>query len=406
MHILSTIDPMALAWMGAVFLFFGEVAALLALPKLGRVILFSTIAEIGYLLIGYGLAGPAGDVGATMHIGYQAVMRGLVVVAGWYLVTRTGSSNLDDMRGSAKRMPVATTLFGFGLFAVMGLSPFKGSFSKFMILYAAIEQGHWAIAAVATAATVVAAAYYLIVIQRVCLEAPRRAIKLAPAPALAMPLALVLAAVTAVIGLWPEPLLEAAASLGGVHDLARVPRFEAPWSMLVLVPYVGGFALWAIGTRAPRVRDAVAVLLALATLAVVALDTTLDPTSRLFALVFTGISAVMVIYSVDYMKGVANANRYWFFAFLMIGSLVGLTTAHELGNFYVFWELMTWTSYFLVVQDETGSNIEGVFIAGDVHDHRYRQAITAAADGCKAAIDVERWLEAQGLAEATTASAW
>ena len=61
---------------------------------------------------------------------------------------------------------------------------------------------------------------------------------------------------------------------------------------------------------------------------------------------------------------------------------------------------------YLVVQDETGSNVEGVFIAGDVHDHRYRQAITAAADGCKAAIDVERWLESQGLAEAITASAW
>jgi thioredoxin reductase (NADPH) len=48
-----------------------------------------------------------------------------------------------------------------------------------------------------------------------------------------------------------------------------------------------------------------------------------------------------------------------------------------------------------VVTDETGSRIEGVFIAGDVHDHRYRQAVTAAADGCKAAIDAERWLETQ-----------
>ena len=61
---------------------------------------------------------------------------------------------------------------------------------------------------------------------------------------------------------------------------------------------------------------------------------------------------------------------------------------------------------YLVVRDETESNIEGVFIAGDVHDHRYRQAVTAAGDGCKAAIDAERWLEAQGITEAATATAW
>ena len=60
---------------------------------------------------------------------------------------------------------------------------------------------------------------------------------------------------------------------------------------------------------------------------------------------------------------------------------------------------------YLTVRDETNSRIEGVFIAGDVHDHRYRQAITAAGEGCKAAIDAERWLEVNAQRPAASALA-
>ena len=47
--------------------------------------------------------------------------------------------------------------------------------------------------------------------------------------------------------------------------------------------------------------------------------------------------------------------------------------------------------------DGTKTNIDGVFVAGDVHDFRYRQAVTAAGHGCEAAIDVEKYIEINGL---------
>jgi formate hydrogenlyase subunit 3/multisubunit Na+/H+ antiporter MnhD subunit len=347
-----------IGWLGLFLTLASEIAALLMIRDLKRMLMASCLAEIGYVLMGIGAGSLIGYTGAVMHLGYQVVMRLLVITAAAQLIRRTGSSKLDDLVGSSERYPFTSLMFGFGMFSVMGVSPFKGAFSKFIILYADIENGAWLLALGGTIASMISAVYFIRAVQAICLQRQShgilqdRPVSFFALTAADIPMA-VLALVTIGLSLFPEPFLHAAAHVAGMVNLADLPEFETGWSAQVLVPYLGGFLLFVLGRFSKRLRSIGAVAIAAATFALVATTLRAGDVGDYFALIFSGIGLAVTVYSIRYMAHSHAVNRYYFFLFVMIGSLIGVATADHLGNFYLFWELMTWSSYLLVIHEQT-----------------------------------------------------
>ena len=144
------------------------VAAFLALGQkdMKRMLAYSSISQVGYVVLGLGLGTPLGIAGGLFHLFNHALAKGLLFLNSGSIQMSTGTRNLDEMGGLAKRMPFTAATNLVGSLSIAGVPPLNGFWSKLIIIMALVQAKEWTLAVVAVLASVLTLWYYLLIQRR------------------------------------------------------------------------------------------------------------------------------------------------------------------------------------------------------------------------------------------------
>jgi multicomponent Na+:H+ antiporter subunit D len=107
--------------------------------ELKRMLAYSSVAQIGYIMLGISLLSPSGLAGGVLHIFNHALMKGALFMAAGIIIHQTGLRNLKDLAGIGKRLPLTMTAFTLAALSMIGVPPFVGFFSKWFLALGALQ---------------------------------------------------------------------------------------------------------------------------------------------------------------------------------------------------------------------------------------------------------------------------
>jgi len=106
-----------------------------------RLLAYHSISQIGYILLGLGLATPLGILGAIFHMFNHAIFKGLLFYNAGAVEMALGTRNLKNLGNISKLLPVTSGTSMIASLSISGIPPFNGFFSKLIIIIAAIKSG-------------------------------------------------------------------------------------------------------------------------------------------------------------------------------------------------------------------------------------------------------------------------
>lgn len=117
------------------------IGAILAVGQwdLKRLLAYSSISQIGYILLGIGIGTPLGILGAVFHLLNHAIIKGLLFLNSGAVEMALGTRDLRKMGNLSKALPVTSQTSLVASLSIAGIPPFNGFFSKLIIIIAAIQ---------------------------------------------------------------------------------------------------------------------------------------------------------------------------------------------------------------------------------------------------------------------------
>lgn len=174
----------------------GEILMLLALlaifsgstvaifqDNIKRMMAYSSVAQIGYMILGISFATVTGLTAGILHLFNHAMMKGALFLALGCIVYRIGGNvRLDDFRGLGKTMPWTMAAVVAGGLSLIGVPLTVGFVSKWYLVLAALEQGWWPIAVMVLVGSLLAVVYIWKLVEAAYFQAPKEGASGAEAP--------------------------------------------------------------------------------------------------------------------------------------------------------------------------------------------------------------------------------
>jgi len=190
--------------MGVVSEFYGAIMALVE-TDIKRIIAYSSVSQMGYILFGLGTLTLSGVVGATLHVIYHAIVKALLFCCVGWIIKAVGKRNIQSIRGLRKKMPLLTTCTILGALSIAGIPALAIFNSEWLIFSSGFQTPYIGLAILEILGSILTSAYILRLVGTMFFM-PGESSQIHKVPFSVKLVTVSLTILTVIAGIFPRPL--------------------------------------------------------------------------------------------------------------------------------------------------------------------------------------------------------